>query len=232
MPKVLSDWYYCSTRFLLFATFLLPAVAMVPEQFAARSARVLPALGLGLSAVVLACQVPVVVALGNQIASVVDVGASLPEGSKVVPIDMENHQWGMLNKPQPTGHAWAWLVATRNALASQILAAGKPRMGGDRFRLLSFRPGVLDVPTGSLPWSWFEGGHDISRACEAAASTACRDALTKRHAALDPVLDRYDGLLLLSPPEVARASLGRDLRLQGHAGDVWLYTHGGTTSGR
>ena len=111
------------------------------------------------------------------------------------------------------GHAWAELVIERDAMASQLFAAGKPRMGGERFRTLTFHPGLLDEATGNLPWSTYETWYDVVRKCGSdkvlaflafGAAGDCATLLAERKATLDEVLDRYDYVLMLGPPAYAK----------------------------
>jgi hypothetical protein len=218
-PKVLADWYYCSARFLLFATFLLPALVEVPSRYASR----VPALGAVLALCVVACDLPQLSRLSRQLQDVIDVGAELPPGAKIIAMDFADRRWGAIDKPQPLAHAWELLVTTRNAVGSQLPAAGKPRTGGERFRMLSFRPGVLDVTTGTLPWSSYEGAYDVVRPCQEGTREACRSALAARKNILDKVRDRYEYVLMLSPPALVRELLAEGLTLRRQVGMAWLY---------
>jgi hypothetical protein len=223
MPGTLADWYYCSARFLLYAWLLLPVAA----EFSARTARRLLVVGPVLAGVVLAIQWPSIHRASGRMQDVVDVGASLPRGARLVPMAFELSVLG----PQPTGAAWGELVVERDAVASQLFAAGRPRMGGERFRTLSFRPGVLDRESGTLPWSGAEMS-DFWRPCADPRSPerwfvhvdgSCDQALAGRKQELDEVVDRYDYVLMLGPPPRAQDLLGSRLRLVSHSGSAWLY---------
>jgi len=222
-PSAFQGWFYSSTRFLLFASLLLPAVAEIP----ARVGRRLLVLAPALTAAVLAVQWPNIHGTSREMQDILDVGASLPRGARLVPMDFTARLLG----PQPLAHAWAELVIERDAIAPQLFAAGKPRMGGEHFRTLSFRPGVLDEATGSLPWSSYEGWYDVVRKCSSGAllgwfvagSGDCDALLAGRKAALDAVLDRYDYVLMLGPPDYARSLVASRVEIVEQRGSAWLY---------
>jgi hypothetical protein len=115
-PSALHGWFYSSTRFLLFASLLLPAVAEIP----ARIGRQLIVLAPALTAIVLAVQWPDLRSTSQKMQDILDVGAALPRGARVVPMDFTVRLLG----PQPLAHAWAELVVERDAIASQLFAAG------------------------------------------------------------------------------------------------------------
>jgi hypothetical protein len=224
MPGTLRGWVYCSTRFFLFASVLLPVAAEVPP----RLARHILAIGPALTCAVLTLQWPTIHSASRQMKDILGAGGSLPRGSKVIPIDFNVSVIG----PQPTGAAWAELVVERNAVASQLFAAGKPRMGGERFRTVSFRAGVLDVATGELPWSTFEMWNDVGRKCADPRSPVhwfvhvdgdCQDLLAARKKAIEAVIDRYDYVLMLAPPAYGRELFASRLELVSQVGDAWLY---------
>ncbi|HEX3344783.1 MAG TPA: hypothetical protein VHS09_09435, partial [Polyangiaceae bacterium] len=181
-PIAFQGWFYASTRFLLFAWLLLPAAAEIPPRLGRR----LVVLGPALTLAVLAVQWPNLRSTSRQVQDVLDVGASLPRGAKLVPMDFTARLLG----PQPLAHAWAELVVERDAIAPQLFAAGKPRMGGEHFRTLGFHPGLLDEATGALPWSSHEGWYDVVRKCTSggvlgllvARSTGCEGLLAERTA--------------------------------------------------
>ena len=222
-PLVLGGWFYASTRFLLFASLLLPAAAEIPPRTGRRLLAIAPAL----TAAVLVVQWPDLRASSVEMRDVVDVGASLPRGAKIVPMDFMARLMG----PQPLAHAWAGLVVERDAVASQIFAAGKPGMGGESFRTLSFRSGVLDEATGILPWSTSEGWNDVVRKCSTTPLIAwlqsgklgCEAILAERKATLDAVLDRYDYILMLDPPDYARALVASRTSFVDRRGAAWLF---------
>jgi hypothetical protein len=221
-PKVLADWYYCSARFLVFATFLLPALVDVPARYRSR----VPVLGAALTLGVVACDLPQLSRLSRQVQDVLDAGVDVPAGGRVIPIDFADRHWGMIDKPQPLAHAWSLLVVAHDVVGSQLPAAGKPRMGGERFRMLSFRPGMLGTATGLLPWSSPEGDYDAARACQGLDREACWRALEPRKNNLDTVRDRYDYVLMVSPSPLIRDILGEGLTLRRHVGVAWLYETG------
>jgi len=223
-PVSLHGWGYASTRFLLFAWLLLPAAAEIP----ARIGRRLLVLGPALTIAVLAIQWPFIHRASSQMQDIVEAGASIPHGSKLIPMDFTVSVLG----PQPVGHAWAELVVERDVVASQLFAAGKPRMGGERFRTLTFHPGVLDITTGKLPWSTNETWHDVGRQCESPDSPTrwfvripkdCTELLADRKATLETVIDRYDFVLMLEPPPYGRDLVASHLRLVRHVGSAWVY---------
>jgi hypothetical protein len=226
MPGTLAGWYYCSARFLLYGLLLLPAAAELPP----RAARRLLVLGPALAGAVLAIQWPSIRRASQQMQDVLDVGVSLPRGAKLVPMDFNVSVLG----PQPTGASWAELVVAHDAVASQVFAAGKPRMGGERFRTLSFRPGVPDPRTGVLPWSGFEMWNDVWRPCSPPDSplrwfvhddqTSCSAALAARKQALEEVIDRYDYVLMVGPATYGQDLMAPHLRLLSHVGSAWMYT--------
>ena len=231
-PAALRGWFYSSTRLLLFASLLLPAVAEIPARIGRRLLVVAPAL----TAAVLAVQWPNIRSTSQQMQDVLDVGASIPRGARLVPMDFTARLLG----PQPLAHAWAELVVERDAIASQLFAAGKPRMGGERFRSLTFHAGVLDEATGSLPWSTYEGWYDVVRKCSAEPLLAwlafrsgdCAALLAERKATLDAVLDRYDYVLMLDPPGYARSLVASHLELLDTRGSVWMYRVLGSRHGQ
>jgi len=223
-PSSLHGWGYASTRFFLYALLLLPAAAEIP----ARIGRRLVVLGPALTIVVLAIQWPFIRRASGQMQDVLEAGASIPRGSKLIPMDFTVSVLG----PQPVGHAWAELVVERDVVASQLFAAGKPRMGGERFRTLAFHPGLLDVTTGKLPWSTNETWHDVVRKCESPDSPTrwfvqipkeCTELLAERKAALEEVIDRYDFVLMIEPPPYGRDLVASHLRLVSHVGAAWVY---------
>jgi hypothetical protein len=224
MPGTFAGWCYCSARFLLYAWLLLPAAA----EFPPRTRRRLLMLGPALTGAVLAIQWPSIHRASQQMQDVLEVGASLPRGAKLIPMHVERNVLG----PQPTGASWAELVVERDAVASQLFAAGRPRMGGERFRALTFRPGVLDAATGTLPWSGFEMWSDVWRPCADSRSPVrwfvhvdgrCGDALAARKHELDEVIDRYDYVLMAGPPTYGQELLASHLRLVSHIGSAWMY---------
>lgn len=217
LPNAFRGWFYCSTRFLLFATFLLPALAELP----ARIARRVPAWGVALSAVVLGVQLPEVLHESRQMEDIEAVGASMPRGAKVIPMDFMDYLTAVLG-PKPLGHAWAELVVERDAVASQLFAAGKPRMGGERFRTLSFHPGLLD-PTGALPWSTHETWVEEARNCGGGLTPRCQELLRAREETLEAAADKYDYVLMIDPPDYIKGILPGRLSLRAHQGSAWLY---------
>ena len=106
-------------------------------------------------------------------------------------------------------------------------------MGGERFRMVSFHPGILDVDSGALPWSDFEMWNDIGRACAEPGAAVnwfvhrddepCSQHLAERTRKLEKVIDRYEYLLMLAPPELGRELLPQKLHLVRRAGSAWLY---------
>jgi hypothetical protein len=222
-PSALHGWFYSSTRFLLFASLLLPAVAEIPARIGRRLLVLAPAL----TAAILAVQWPNIRSTSQQMQDILDVGASLPRGARLVPMDFTVRLLG----PQPLAHAWAELVVERDAMASQLFAAGKPRMGGEQFRTLSFHPGLLDEATGTLPWSGYEGWYDVVRKCSSGAllgwfvarSGDCDALLAERKAALDAALDRYDYVLMLDPPDYGKSLVASRIELREHVGSAWMY---------
>jgi hypothetical protein len=224
MPGAVGGWFFASTRFFLFAALLLPAAAELPAWVARRAWVLAPAL----TGALLALQWPVMHRASRQMQDVLDAGAALPRGPKLIPVDFNVSVLG----PQPTGDAWAQLVGERDVLASQVLAAGKPRMGGERFRTLSYRDGVLDRAGGTLPWSDFEMWNDVARQCAAPGSPVhwfvhvsgeCSALLAARKAAMEQVIDRYDYVLMLDPPEYGRELVAARLHLVKQVGSAWLY---------
>ncbi|HEY2516876.1 MAG TPA: hypothetical protein VGI39_38660 [Polyangiaceae bacterium] len=218
LPNAFRGWFYCSTRFLLFATFLLPALAEIPPRLLRR----IPAWGVALSAVVLGVQLPEVLHGSRQMEDIEAVGAALPRGAKVIPMDFMDYLTAVLG-PKPLGHAWAELVVERDAMASQLFAAGKPRMGGERFRTLSFHPGLLD-PAGALPWSTHETWVEEARNCGGGLTPRCEELLRAREETLEAAADKYDYVLMIDPPEYAKSILAGRLSLRAHEGSAWLYS--------
>jgi hypothetical protein len=223
-PHALHGWYYSSTRFLLFASALLPALAELPARIGRRLLVLAPAL----TAAVLAVQWPDIHRTSQVMQDILDAGESIPKDSKIVPMDFTARLLG----PQPLGHSWAELVLERDAMASQLFAAGKPRMGGERFRTLTFHPGLLDEATGALPWSTYETWYDVVRKCGSdrvlaflafGAAGDCATLLAARKATLDEVLDRYDYVLMLGPPAYARDLIASRVELLVQKGEVFVY---------
>jgi hypothetical protein len=224
LPGTLAGWKYCSARFLLYGWLLLPVAADFPPRLGRR----LLAIGPALAGVALAIQWPFIHRASRQMEDVLDVGASLPRGAKVLPMDFNENVLG----PQPTIDAWGELMVAHDAVASQIFAAGRPGMGGERFRALTFRPGVIDAATGTLPWSGFEMWSDVWRACADPRSPArwfvhvdvsCDDSLSARKQALREVIDRYDYVLMLGPARHGQELMASHLRLVSHIGSAWMY---------
>ena len=105
-------------------------------------------------------------------------------------------------------------------------------MGGERFRMVSFRPGILDVESGALPWSDFEMWNDIGRACAEPGAPVhwfvhmdrdCSQYREERTRKLEKVIDRYEYVLMLDPPEFGRDLLSSKLHLVRRVGSAWLY---------
>ena len=223
-PSSFQGWGYASTRFFLYAWLLLPAVAEIPARIACR----LLVLGPALTVAVLAIEWPFIHRASQKMQDILDVGAPLPRGSKLIPMDFTLSVLG----PAPLAHAWAELVVDRDAVAPQLFAAGRPRMGGERFRTLTFHPGLLDVETGTLPWSTNETWHDLGRNCAARGSPErwfvnipgeCTELLAGRKAALEAVIDRYDYVLMIEPPPYGQSLIAPHLRLVSHVGSAWMY---------
>jgi hypothetical protein len=223
-PFTLRGWSYASTRFFLVAWLLLPAVAEIP----ARLARRLLIIGPALTVLLMAIQWPFIRRASRQMQDILDVGASLAPGSKLIPMDFTVSLLG----PHPVAHAWAELVVNREVVASQLFAAGKPGMGGERFRELTFLPGLLDIETGNLPWS-SEGWNEVSRKCADARSPTrwfvmavpgtCKELLAAGKASLEAVIERYNYVLMLEPPAYGRNLIAPHLRLVSHVGSAWMY---------
>jgi hypothetical protein len=104
-------------------------------------------------------------------------------------------------------------------------------MGGEHFRTLSFHPGLLDEASGALPWSSYEGWYDVVRKCSSgrllawlvARSGDCAALLAERTATLDAVVDRYDYVLMLDPPDYATSIVTPHAELVDHRGSAWMY---------
>ncbi|MGH7298299.1 MAG: hypothetical protein ACRELB_25390, partial [Polyangiaceae bacterium] len=223
LPGTFAGWAFCSARFLSFGLLLLPVAA----EFSPRWLRRLPVLGPALAFAVLAIQWPAIHRSSLGMQDVLDVSTALPRGAKIIPLAFNLSVLG----PQPTGAAWAELVVEHDAIASQLFAAGRPKMGGEGFRTLSFRPGVQDEETGRLPWSGFEMS-DCWRPCVAPGSPdrwfvhvdkSCSDALSERKHELERVIDRYDYVLMLGPARLGQDLLAPHLRLISHVGSAWMY---------
>jgi hypothetical protein len=224
VPGTWAGWAYCAARFLVFGWLLLPLAA----EFRPSVARRLRVVGPALAGVTLAIQWPFIHGASERTQDVIEVGASLPRGAKLIPVDFNASVLG----PQTNGDSWAHLVVSRDAVASQLFAAGRPRMGGERFRMVSFRPGILDVESGALPWSDFEMWNDIGRACAERGAAVhwfvhvdgdCSQHLAERRRKLEKVIDRYEYLLMLDPPEFGRELLPSKLHLVRREGSAWLY---------
>ena len=223
-PGTLVGWAYCAARFLVYGWLLLPVACELRPS----TERRLLVLGPALAAVTLAIQWPFIRAASERTQDVLDVGEALPRGAKLIPIDFN----GSILGPQPNGDSWAHLVVARDAVASQLFAVGRPRMGGERFRTVIFRPGLLDVASGALPWSDWEMWNDIGRGCAEPGSpkhwfvhqaAECSQLLAGRRQKFQKVVDRYDFVLMLEPPGDGRELLSPQLRLVGHTGSAWLY---------
>jgi hypothetical protein len=223
-PGTWAGWAYAAARFLVYGQLLLPLAAEVWPSVARR----LLVVGPALAGVTMAIQWPFIHGASARTQDVIEVGASLPHGAKLIPADFNASVLG----PQTNGDSWAHLVVSRDAVASQLFAAGRPRMGGERFRMVSFNPGVLDVEAGALPWSDFEMWNDIGRACAPHGAPQnwfvhwdgdCGRHLADRKGKLEKVVDRYDYLLMLDPPGCCQDLLPSKLRLVSHVGSAWLY---------
>jgi hypothetical protein len=223
-PGVFRGWFYSSTRFFLFALLLLPAAAEIPARVERRLVWLAPAL----TAATLVIQWPSVHRFSAKMQDILDAAASLPRGAKVVPMDFTVTVLG----PEPLGHAWAQLVVEHDAVASQLFAAGKPRMGGERFRTLTFRPGLLDISAGQLPWSTYETWNDVTRMCASPWNPTrwfvhlpgdCKSRLAERKETLEAVIDRYDYVLMIDPPDYGRALIAPHLKLVRQVGAAWMY---------
>ena len=220
-----AGWAYFSARFLVYGQLLLPLAADLWPSVERR----LLVVGPALAGVTLAIQWPFMHRASVRTQDVVAVGESLPRDAKLIPVYFDASVLG----PEINGDSWAHLVVSRSdAVASQLFAAGRPRMGGERFRMVSFLPGVLDVESGALPWSDFEMWNDIGRACAPPGASAnwfvhtngsCSEHLADRKGKLEKVVDRYDYVLMLDPPSFGREILPAKLRLVDHVGAAWLY---------
>ncbi|MGH7437200.1 MAG: hypothetical protein ACRENE_16110, partial [Polyangiaceae bacterium] len=224
LPGTWAGWAYFSARFLVYGQLLLPIAADLWPSVERR----LLVVGPALAGVTLAIQWPLMHRASARTQDVVAVGESLPRGAKLIPVYFDASVLG----PEINGDSWAQLVVSRDAVASQLFAAGRPRMGGERFRMVSFLPGVLDVESGALPWSDFEMWNDIARACAPPGASvnwfvhtngSCSEHLADRKGKLEKVVDRYDYVLMLDPPELGREILPAKLRLVDHVGSAWLY---------
>jgi hypothetical protein len=224
VPGTWAGWAYCAARFLVYGWLLLPLAAELRPSIA----RHLPVIGPALAGVTLAIQWPFIHRASERTQNIVEVGSSLPRGSKLIPIDFNASVLG----PQTNGDSWAHLVVSRDAVASQLFAAGRPRMGGERFRMVSFYPDLLDIESGALPWSDFEMWNDVGRACADPGSAVrwfvhidgdCNQNLAERRQKLEKVIDRYEYLLMVDPPDFGRKLLPSKLRLVSHVGSAWLY---------
>ena len=89
----------------------------------------------------------------------------------------------------------------------------------------------FSVTTGALPWSTSEGWYDVVRKCGPSALLArlddskgnCASLLAARKATLDAALDHYDHVLMIAPPDYARALEAPRLELEDRRGSVWMF---------
>ena len=51
----------------------------------------------------------------------------------------------------------------------------------------------------------------------------CEGMLAERKASLAAVIDRYDYVLMIDPPDYGRDLIAPHLKLQSHIGSAWLY---------
>jgi hypothetical protein len=218
-PGEISDWYYFSVRFLLIAIVVLPAAVDLPK----RITRFVPIIATTLTAAVIAIAVVSLVRLDAKVQEVRDAGADLPRGSRLISINFGERGPGLVEAPQPLAHAWAHLVVDRDIVSGQLFAAGKPQMGGERFRMLSMRPEVLQQDTGALPWPGFENAYALGRSCDPPATSDCRSRLLAMRDSLNAVVGRYDFILMIAPPEIARTILTEGLSLRRRVGDAWIF---------
>jgi hypothetical protein len=228
-PGTWAGWAYSAARFLVYGQLLLPLAA----EFRPSVERRLVVVGPALAGLTLAVQLPFIHRASERTQEVLEAGASLPRGAKLIPVYVDASVLG----PEINGDSWAHLVISRDAIASQLFAAGRPRMGGERFRMVSFHPGILDVESGVLPWSDWEMWNDIGRACAARNAPVnwfvhtdgdCNQHLAERKAKLERVIDRYEYLLMLDPPQfIGQGLLPSKLRLVSHVGSAWLFAIAG-----
>jgi hypothetical protein len=218
-PGVIADWYYFSARFLFIAFAVLPAAVDLPK----RIARFVPLIATTLTAAVIAIAVVNLVQFDAKVQEVRAAGDDLPRGSRLIAIDFGGRRLSLADAPEPLAHAWAHLVVDRDIVSGQLFAAGKPKMGGERFRMLSLRPEVLQQETGALPWPGFENAHALGRHCDPPATSDCRGRLLALRDRLSAVMGRYDFILLIAPPEIARTILAEGLSLRRHVGEAWLF---------
>jgi len=91
---------------------------------------------------------------------------------------------------------------------------------------------VLDEAHGQLPWSTYETWYDVVRKCGNSplvawlafgASGGCTTLLAERKATLDAVIDRYDYVLMLDPPDYGKNLIAPHLELLDTKGLAWMY---------
>jgi hypothetical protein len=208
LPAVLDDWYFCSARALIIGTFLLP-LAIETQEVPDRLLRRLPVFCFLLTVVILGVQYRQAVRFSSTVGNVVAVGSQTPRGSRLLPVC----GYDAAGLPNPLHHAWAYLVLSCDIITPYHTAGGKPATGGSRFRMLSYRPGVLEG-TGAMPWLDEE---EIRKDC-AVSGKSCRQTLDR----LEPVFRKYDRLLLIRPSKRLLAAMRVKCKIEQQAGDVFL----------
>lgn len=134
LPAVVYGWNMCGLHESLFLLFASACVGWLPRRLPGPWVGALTLVSLfGLMAI----QRPALVKLDRRVATIVDVGSHAERGSTLLPLLFDT-RGGSFNA-RPLLHSWGHLVIDRDLVVPGIFAAGRNSIGGEPFRVLSFR---------------------------------------------------------------------------------------------
>jgi hypothetical protein len=215
LPLTLYDWCGCNLRVLIFATYCLPLVADLPARIAAQR-WLAPTMTL-VVAVSVAVQWPVLQRYSAVYASAAAAAELVPRGSKVLPQTFIPSGSSLRNLPHPFTHLASNLVFLRDTINPHLSAAGKKWVGGERFRIIRYRDGVLS-PDGMLPYV-----REESPWCKNQDTDECDKVIKRAVMELSAVRSQYDVYLFIDPPTYILAAVEPFLDLVGQVGRVWVF---------
>lgn len=134
LPDVLFGWNLCGLHESVFLVFVSACVGWIPERVPHRWVGGITFVSL---IALTAIQRRAIVALDRRVTTIVEVGSHAEAGSTLLPLLFDT-RGGSFNA-RPLLHSWAHLVIQRDLVMPGIFAAGRSSMGGEPFRVLSFR---------------------------------------------------------------------------------------------